>query len=41
MNAERYENELICLPLHTKINDDYINYTINKIKQFYFKSKVD
>jgi len=27
--------------LHTKINDDYINYTINKIKQFYFKSKVD
>lgn len=41
INAERYENELICLPLHTKINHDYINYTIDKIKQFYFKSKVD
>ena len=39
VNAERYENELICLPLHPKINFYYINYTINKINQFYLKSK--
>ena len=41
INAERYENELICLPLHPKINFKYIDYAINKINQFYLKSKLD
>jgi len=41
INAERYENELICLPLHPKINFKYIDYAINKINQFYLKSKFD
>ena len=37
INAERYENELICLPLHPKINYDYIDFIANKIRQFYLK----
>ena len=39
INAERYENELICLPLHSKINYPYIEYVIQKINQYYLKSK--
>ena len=37
INAERYENELICLPLHPKIDYDYIDFIANKIRQFYLK----
>ena len=31
-NSEKYENELICLPLHSKISTVYMNFVINNIK---------
>ena len=37
-NAERYENELICLPSHPKINFSYMEKVIYKINQYYTKS---
>lgn len=33
--AERYERELICLPVHRKITPSYINFVAKKINQFY------
>jgi len=33
--AEKYENEIICLPNHTKINNKYIDYIIQIISKFY------
>ena len=38
INSERYENELICLPLHSKINQSYMDRLTNKINQYYLKS---
>ena len=37
--AERYERELICLPVHRKITPSYINFVAKKINQFYEYSK--
>ena len=37
-NAERYENELICLPSYPKINFSYMEKVIYKINQYYSKS---
>ncbi len=36
--SERYERELICLPVHRKITPAYINFVAKKIKQFYEQS---
>ncbi len=36
--AERYERELICLPVHRKITPSYVNFVSKKIKQFYEQS---
>ena len=33
--AERYEKELICLPVHRKITPSYIAFVAKKIDQFY------
>ncbi len=37
--AERYEKELICLPVHQKITPSYITFVAKKINQFYERSK--
>ena len=39
-NAERYEKEIICLPNHTKITLEYINYIVHMITQFYSDKKI-
>ena len=41
INAERYENELICLPLHSKISQSYMDRLINKINQYHSKLQVN
>ena len=33
--AEKYENEIICLPNHKKIKKSYIIFIVNCIKEFY------
>ena len=33
--AQKYENEIICLPNHRKISKEYIKYIIDKISDFY------
>ena len=33
--AEKYEKELICLPVHPKITPSYISFVAKKINQFY------
>ena len=33
--AERYEKELICLPVHRKITPTYVRFVAQKINQFY------
>ena len=35
--AEKYENEIICLPNHRKITKKYIDYIIDTISNFYSK----
>ena len=39
INAEKYEKELICLPVHPKITFSYIDYIVKNIEQYYFKIK--
>ena len=39
-NAEKYENELICLPIHSKISFVYMNFVINNLKNFFNKSNL-
>ena len=34
INSEKYENELVCLPLHIKISNSYMNFIVNNIKGF-------
>lgn len=36
-NAEMFEKSIICLPNHSKINEKYMLFMINKISQFYTK----
>ena len=40
INAEKYENELICLPIHSKISFAYMNLVINNLKNFLNKSNL-
>ena len=35
--AEKYENEIICLPNHRKITKEYINYIVDAVSSFYLK----
>jgi len=37
-NAEKYENEIICLPNHRKITKKYIDYIIDMVSNFYSKN---
>jgi dTDP-4-amino-4,6-dideoxygalactose transaminase len=34
-NAEKYENEIICLPNHRKISKEYIDCIVDAISNFY------
>ena len=38
INSEKYEKELICLPLHSKISYSYIDYIIKNIEKYYLSS---
>ena len=38
-SAERYENELMCLPNHPKISLSYIDYLVKNIELYYSKQK--
>ena len=33
-NANKYENELICLPLHEKVTFTYIDYVVKNIDRY-------
>ena len=37
INAEKFENELICLPNHPKITISYIDFIVNNIDLYYSK----
>ena len=37
INAEKFENELICLPNHPKITISYIDFIVNNIELYYSK----
>ena len=39
VNSERFENEILCLPNHNKINRNYIDRLINEIEIFYKNNK--
>ena len=35
INAEKYENELICLPVHQKIKIKYMEYVFLNLKKYF------
>ena len=37
INAEKYEKELVCLPLHKKIKKNYIDLVTQNIENFFNK----
>lgn len=37
INSEKYEKELICLPVHPKITFSYIDFVVKNIKGYYTK----
>ena len=37
INAEKYENELICLPVHQKIKIQNMEYIIFNLKKYFSK----
>ena len=37
INAERYEKELICLPVHPKIPLSHIDFIVKNIEVYYSK----
>ena len=40
-NANKYENELICLPLHEKVTFTYIDYVVKNIDRYINKLKLN
>ena len=39
-NANKYENELICLPLHEKVTFTYIDYVVKNIDRYIKQIKI-